>query len=69
MMSTIEFTVTETENGLRLDRYLASNVLNISRSTIQRLIRNGQVTVGTSVITQPSHRVRPNQAISCKLPE
>lgn len=68
-MNTIEFTVTEAENGLRLDRYLANNVLNISRSTIQRLIRNGQVTVGTSVITQPSHRIRPSQAISCKLPE
>jgi len=68
-MGTIEFTVTEAENGLRLDRYLASNVLNISRSTIQRLIRNGQVTVGTSVITQPSHRTRPSQVISCKLPE
>jgi len=68
-MSKIELTVTETESGLRLDRYLASNVLNISRSTIQRLIRNGQVTVGASVITQSSHRIRPNQVVSCNLPE
>jgi len=68
-MSKIEFTVTETESGLRLDRYLAGNAPSISRSTIQQLIRAGQVTVGATVITQPSHRIRPNQAISCNLPE
>ncbi len=68
-MGKIQFTVTEMERGLRLDRYLASNVASISRSAIQRLIRTGRVTVGESVITQPSYRIRPNQTISCDLPE
>ena len=68
-MSNKELTVAGDETGQRLDRYLAGNMPGISRSTIQRLIRAGQVTMGPSVITQPSHRVRSNQTISCVLPE
>ena len=68
-MTKSKFTVTEEQNGIRLDRYLAINIPSTSRSTIQRLIRNGQVTVEEHVITQASLHVRQNQIISCELPE
>jgi len=68
-MTKSEFTVKETQSGLRLDRYLAMNMPNISRSAIQRLIRDAHVTVGKRVVTQPSLHVRPNQTISCDVPE
>ncbi len=68
-MSHTESTVAESESGQRLDRYLAGNMRDISRSTLQRLIRKGHVTVGERVITQPSYRIRSNQRVSCLLPE
>lgn len=68
-MTEIKLTVEDAESGLRLDRYLAGNVQGSSRSTIQRLIRAGLVTVGTRVITQPSYRIRSDQTVSCTLLE
>jgi len=69
MMTKSKFVVTEAQSGLRLDRYLALNMPGISRSTIQRLIRDAQVTMGPRVITRPSLRVRSNQIVSCELPK
>ena len=68
-MTEIKLTVEDDEDGLRLDRYLAGNVQGSSRSTIQRLIHAGLVTVGTKVITQPAHRIRSHQTVSCTLLE
>ena len=63
-----EFTVEAESAGERLDVYLAGLLPQHSRSQIQRLIREGLVTVaGTS--SRPNHPVKPAEHIVVEVPE
>ena len=44
-MNTLSFTVSAEEGGMRLDRFLAENAEDMTRSFLQKLIRDGAVSV------------------------
>jgi 23S rRNA pseudouridine1911/1915/1917 synthase len=55
------------EEGLRLDRYLADHLDGLSRSAIQRLISSGQVSVNGE-LARPSYRVRSGDRLVVIVP-
>ena len=61
-------TVTDDNEGLRLDRFLASVLPSHSRSQIQRLIKEGLVHVAGRE-TKANQPVKTGQAISIEVPE
>jgi 23S rRNA pseudouridine1911/1915/1917 synthase len=62
-------TVEEADDKARLDRYLASVQPDISRTAIQRWIKEGRVTVAGEVAGRASLRVRTGDAVSWEIPE
>jgi len=52
----------------RLDRYLAQHLPALSRMRLKALIQQGNVRLGGVTITEPSHRVKPGDAIRIELP-
>lgn len=66
----MEFTITlETDTGQRLDRFLAENASDLSRSRIQNLIRDGQVTINGTTITKPRQSLNQGDFIQLTIPE
>jgi 23S rRNA pseudouridine1911/1915/1917 synthase len=61
-------TVPEESEGLRLDRFLASMVPNQSRSQLQRLIKEGRVTVDGAA-AKSNHAVRSGERVDLEIPE
>jgi 23S rRNA pseudouridine1911/1915/1917 synthase len=57
------------EDNLRLDLAISSQLDDISRARIQRLIRQGHVQVDGKPIVQPSHRVKKGQNIQVVVPQ
>jgi 23S rRNA pseudouridine1911/1915/1917 synthase len=55
------------ESKVRLDKFLADRVPDLSRSAVQKLIGSGRVTVDGE-IAKPSHKVRPGEDIVLLLP-
>ncbi len=53
--------------GERLDRFLASEIPELSRSRVQDLIDEGRVTVD-GVACKPSHHVAPGESIAVEMP-
>jgi 23S rRNA pseudouridine1911/1915/1917 synthase len=64
----ITLTVPEESDGSRLDRFLASTVPDRSRSQIQRLIRDGHVTVAGGR-AKPNRVVRAGECVALDFPE
>ncbi len=65
----MEYHVTERENGWRLDRFLQDRLPNwISRSMIQKAIRNGKVLVDGS-IKKPSYKVKKGEIVTIEIPQ
>lgn len=61
---------TQTEHkGKRLDRFLISATEDVSRTYLQKLIREGMVTVNNKVSTQPSHTLRVGDEVCIAFPE
>ncbi len=54
--------------GERLDRFLASLDLGLSRSRIKGLILDGNIRVGGSPVLQASHRLRGGETIELSIP-
>jgi 23S rRNA pseudouridine1911/1915/1917 synthase len=63
----LAFTVDPDSAGTRLDVYLAGLLPQHSRSQLQRLIREGQVTVGGAP-ARPNQAVRAGQSVSVTIP-
>ena len=55
------------DSGTRLDKYLAAHLPALSRSQLQRLIREGQVGLARGVVTA-SYRVRGGDMITVDVP-
>ncbi|MCL4813640.1 MAG: RluA family pseudouridine synthase [Vicinamibacteraceae bacterium] len=55
-------------DGLRLDQALAALVPALSRSQLQRLIKDGAVTIGAERVTRPGTQVRAGTAVVIRLP-
>ena len=60
--------LTPTEDGQRLDAFLAERLSGLSRSRIQRLIVDGSVTVDGDR-ARASHRLTAGQSVAVQLPE
>ncbi|MEC4983021.1 MAG: RluA family pseudouridine synthase [Oscillatoria sp. PMC 1068.18] len=56
------------DNGSRLDRYLASQLPDLSRSRLQHLIESGNVTLNGAVCTEKKTKVKTSDAISVSIP-
>lgn len=64
----LRFTITEETAGDRIDRYLAEQVPDLSRSQIQTLIENGDVLVDSRQV-KPNYKLKPGDAVSLITPE
>jgi 23S rRNA pseudouridine1911/1915/1917 synthase len=62
-----EFVVGDDEQGQRLDRFIAIQVPEISRTHVQDLIDQGRVFVG-GVAKKPSHRLELGEAVHIEIP-
>lgn len=54
--------------GQRVDRLLAALLADRSRSSLKRLIEDGCLTSGGETIAEPSHRVKPGEALTLRIP-
>lgn len=52
----------------RLDQFLAATIPQLSRAQIQRLIRQGRVSLAGQPVTRPSLKVQPGDWIGVQLP-
>ncbi|MFC7048643.1 RluA family pseudouridine synthase [Emcibacter nanhaiensis] len=68
-----ELTVEDEARGLRLDKFLAEKLPELSRSRLKQLITDGQVSTGPEkaqqTINDPSHRVKPDEQFRVKIPD
>ncbi len=67
-MARLEFIVPPDGGGVRLDRFLSSLLGDHSRSSLQRLIRDGHVTVGGRSV-KPNTSVRPGERVAVEIPD
>ncbi len=63
------FFVEEIDAGQRLDRFLANNLSDHSRSRLKELIKSGCVTTENSKILDPNHKVKPGEYFEISIPE
>ncbi len=64
-MNIVEFTADSP--GIRLDKFLAERIPDLSRSQLRKLLDQGAVTVNGK-ITRPSHRLSPSDTIRATIP-
>jgi len=57
-----------TDENDRLDRFLASRLTDLSRTRVQDLIRQGQLSRGGETIRDPKYRVKPGERFALTLP-
>lgn len=69
MCNFVELKVKEEFNGERLDRTVALNINEITRSYVQKLIENGKVSVNKKIIYDKNYKVLTGQSISVNIPE
>jgi 23S rRNA pseudouridine1911/1915/1917 synthase len=63
----LSFTVEDEDAGARLDRFLAANATDLSRTRLQALISEGRVRVD-GITTKPSHRLESGQIVEIEIP-
>jgi len=62
-------TVADEQESMRLDRFLAAALTDLSRSRLEGLIEAGAVTLGAKTIRDSNHRVKPGEEYSVRVPE
>ncbi len=62
------FLVDEASTGVRLDRFLAIQLPQISRSRLKQLIKQGDVSLNGAKIEEPNYRVKPADQIGVNSP-
>src|SRR5947207_3541074 len=65
----LEVTVTGEEDSTRLDRVLAGNLGELSRSRLKALILAGRVSVGSAPIRDPAYHVAAGDTITIDVPQ
>ena len=68
-LAVLSHTIQDDQAGERLDRLIAKAFADLSRSRGKTLIEQGAVAVGTTTITDPSHRVKQGAVVRVSLPE
>ena len=56
------------QRGTRLDRFLISTTEGVSRTYLQKLIRQGEVTVNDKIAKQPSHPLQQGDRVCLTFP-
>ncbi|HYL45742.1 MAG TPA: RluA family pseudouridine synthase [Candidatus Limnocylindrales bacterium] len=64
---TMRLTVLPEHAGLRLDRFLASQLPEMSRTRIQSLVEQGRVVVD-GLVRKASHRIEPGATVAIEIP-
>src|SRR5690606_34615302 len=65
-----EFLADKRAHGVRMDQWLAAQTApELSRSRVQALIRDGQVTLNGAVITEPKKKLSEGDRITLVMPE
>jgi 23S rRNA pseudouridine1911/1915/1917 synthase len=54
--------------GMRLDRFLAECLPELSRTRLQSLIKEGRVSLGRATIVDPQYRVKPGERFTITVP-
>lgn len=67
-MEYLSITVDNQENNLRIDKLLSDRIPEQSRSYLQKLIKDGNITVNGSIV-KPNYKVQANDLINLSLPE
>lgn len=62
------YPIEKAHHGTRLDRFLMGATETMSRTHLQRLIRDGDVTVNDKVTKQPSYQLRTGDRVCLTLP-
>lgn len=68
MCEIFEFLVSEEYNEKRLDQVITANIMDITRSYVQKLIKNNNVFVNNNIINDKNYRVLINQIIKVNIP-
>lgn len=63
------FYINPEQNGERLDRFLIKQTNDISRTYLQKLIRDGAVTINDKITQQPSYKLRSGDQVCLTLPD
>ncbi len=66
---TRDYHVQEDQHRTRLDRFLIRTTDGVSRTYLQKLIREGEVTINDKITKQPSYRVQHGDQVCLTLPE
>jgi len=67
-MHHLSFTARDQDRGTRLDRFLAGHALDLSRSRIQVLIREGRATVNGVTVTDANQRLNAEDLVRLQVP-
>jgi 23S rRNA pseudouridine1911/1915/1917 synthase len=57
------------DEGQRLDRFIAGQIPDLSRSRVRDLIKDGQVSASGRTIIEPDYRVKPDEMFDIGVPE
>jgi 23S rRNA pseudouridine1911/1915/1917 synthase len=68
-MATRSVTAQENDTGQRLDRLIAAQIPDLSRSRARDLIKGGQVSMSGRTIVEPNYRVKPDEIFTVDVPE
>lgn len=67
-METLNFNITEGNSNIRIDRYLAEQCPDLSRSYIQKLVKDGAVFVNNRQI-KTNYKVQPQDQVILTIPD
>ena len=67
-MEILEFNVDSSEKSLRIDRYLADNCSDLSRSYLQKLLKDGAVSVNSRTV-KANYKTQPGDHIVLNIPD
>ena len=67
-MESFEFTTTEKDINVRIDKFLMDNLADFSRSYIQKLINNGNVLINGNTVNK-NFKLASNQFIKINVPD
>ena len=67
-MDKIIFQVEKENTGIRIDKYLSDNMENISRSYLQKLLKDKSITVNNKAI-KANYKVQEGDMVSVSVPE
>lgn len=69
MKRELQYEVTKEEDGLRLDQYIAGRCMDLSRSYIQKLIKESRVTINKNIQTKTKTAVQESDIVNVSLPD